>query len=269
MAVNVNQSSYYQTHFTQKLLTVQVDNLRLRAYIGYQEWEKNKLQDIVISYSFKYNGARATENDNVDYAVNYKTLTKRIIALIDHQSFDLIEAMAEVIFKTIEDFDISIQEIQVCLEKPHALRFADNVMVKISSLDRLQVAMVSLGSNINPDENFAKALNYLTGLGTIVHRTDFIQTKPLKFTDQADFLNGAILLHTHLSQPMLELKLKQIEALMGRVRNENKNAPRVIDLDVVTYKNKIIDKKELQDLPFLKNFIEKLQPELLSKKIDI
>lgn len=262
----MEHSSYYNTHFPDKLVTIQVDKLRLRAYIGYQEWERKKLQDVVISFSFKYNGTGATENDNVDQAINYKTLTKQIIKLTDNQSFDLIEAMAENIFQHIENFNTSIQEINVCVEKPHALRFADNVMVKISSRDRLKIAMISLGSNINPKENFARALDYLTNLGTIVHRTDFIQTKPLKFTDQADFLNGAILLHTHLSQPELALKLKQIEALMGRVRSENKNAPRKIDLDVVTYKHQILDKKELQDLPFLKDFIEKLQPEILTEK---
>lgn len=262
----MNYSNYRNKHFPEKFLTIRVEKLRLRAYIGYQEWEREKLQDVVISYSFKYNGTLATEKDNVNQAINYKTLTKQIIGIVDNRSFDLIEAMADVIFQHIENFDSSIQEIHVCVEKPHALRFADNVMVKISSRDRTQVALVSLGSNINPEENFAKALNYLTGLGTIVRRTDFIQTKPLKFTQQADFLNGAVLIHTHLSQSQLILKLKEIEALMGRVRSENKNAPRVIDLDVVTYRFQILDEKELQDLPFLRDFIKKLQPEILEQE---
>lgn len=260
-------SNYHKTHFAGKLLTIKVENLRLRAYIGFQDWERNKLQDVVISYSFKYNATRATENDRVDFAVNYKTLTKQIIKLIDNCSFDLIEAMAEVIYEHIENFDPRIREIDVCVEKPHALRFADNVMVKISGADRLKVAMISMGSNIRPEENFTKALDYLTGLGTIVHQTDFIKTKPLKFTDQPDFLNGAVLMHTKLPEDVLSLKLKEIEALMGRVRSENKNAPREIDLDVLTYQHRICDKKELNDLPFLKEFIKKLQPELIEKEI--
>lgn len=246
----------------EKLVSIEIENLRLRSFIGYQDWEREKLQDVVISYSFKYDALLAAKKDNVNDAVNYKTLTKNIIRLIDNRSFDLIETMAEEIYLKIEKFHAAIQEIEVCVEKPHALRFADNVMAKISSDDRFHPAIISLGSNIDAEKNFAIALNKLTDLGILINRTEFIKTQPLKFTDQPDFLNGAILIHTKLPRYILSKKLKEIEALMGRVRTENKNAPREIDLDVLTYNNRIIDRKDLVELPFLKEFIQKLQPDL-------
>lgn len=245
-----------------KKSTIKVENLRLRSYIGFVDWEKEKLQDVVISYSFSYNTAMATKTDDVQYAVNYKSITKDIIKLVDNQSFHLIENLAEKIFDYIQAFSPEIENIHVKVEKPHALRFADNVMVEVNGDLRYNLAMIALGSNINAEEHFQQALTHLQNLGKIVKRTDFIITKALKFEEQNDFLNGAILLLTTKSLSDLQIELKQIEALLGRVRTENKNAPRTIDLDVTTYNGFLID-KDLEELPFLIDFVKNLQPELI------
>lgn len=247
--------------FIPKLSIINVKNLRLRAYIGFMDWEKKKLQDLVISYSFKYNVNHAVENDDIKNAVDYKIINKEIIKLIDNQRFHLIEYVAEKIFQLIQNTTPEIQNIKVKVQKPHALRFADNVAVKISGADRYNTVIVALGSNIHPDENFEKALNLIQRLGIIVQRTAFIVTHPLKFEDQPDFLNGAVLLLSKKSLPMLQFELKQMEAILGRVRTENKNAPRVIDLDIITYNGFIID-SDLNELPFLTRFIKELQPEI-------
>jgi dihydroneopterin aldolase/2-amino-4-hydroxy-6-hydroxymethyldihydropteridine diphosphokinase len=245
-----------------KLSIIEVEKLRLRAFIGFIDWEKVNLQDVVISYSFKYNAALATKNDDVNFAVNYKVLNKKIIALIDNKTFNLIEHVAEIIFETIQTFSAAIQEIEVKVEKPYALRFADNVMVKISSNDRYNTAIIALGSNINADENISKALSFIQQLGMIVQRTKFIKTKPLKYEQQPDYLNGAILLMTKKTVTALNFELKQIETILGRVRDkENKNAPREIDLDVTTYNGFIVD-KDFHELPFLIDFIKELQPQI-------
>lgn len=244
-----------------KLSTIKVEKLRLRAFIGFMDWEKKKLQDVVVSFSFKYDTLRASKSDDVADAVDYKKLTKSIIKTIDNQHFNLLEYLAEVVFNLIQKSSPEIQEIEVKIEKPFALRFSDNVFVKISSADRYNVAMVSLGSNINAQENFATALQQLQQIGKIVQRTEFIKTTPLKFEDQEDFLNGAILLLTKKSLSELQLELKQIEAIMGRVRTENKNAPRKIDLDVTTFNGFLID-NEINELPFLVDFVQFLQPEV-------
>lgn len=244
-----------------QLSTIAIENLRLRAYIGFQKWETTKLQDLVISYSFKYDTRHSSNSDEVQDAINYKKITKHIISTVEHQKFHLIEYLAEKIYQYIQSFDKSIQDIEVKVEKPHALRFADNVLAKVSSKDRYNTAMITLGSNINPEENFKKALNLLQGFGFIQKRTEFIKTQPLKFENQPHFLNGAILFVTKKSWRELELQLKHTEALLGRVRSYNKNAPRTIDLDITTFNNFIID-SEMHELPFIIDFLEYLQPHL-------
>ena len=241
-----------------KLSIIKVKNLRLRSYIGFIDWEKEKLQDVVISYSFKYDTSMASETDDVQYAVDYKKMTKQIISMVDNQSFHLIEALAEQVFNFILKSSSAVLDIEVTVEKPHALRFADNVMVSISSKDRYNSAIIALGSNIQPQENFEKALTELQKFGIITQRSEFIQTKALKFEDQPDFLNGAILLQTQKTLSELRLQLKQIEAILGRVRTENKNAPRTIDLDVSTYNGFLID-QEISEFPFLEKFVQQLQ----------
>lgn len=246
-----------------KLLKIEIESLRLRAYIGYLDWEKVKLQDLILSFSFTYDAAMAILEDDVTLAPNYKELTKIIIELVDNQSFHLVETLAEKLYQAIRKFDESIQDIEVKVEKPHALRFADNVIVKISSEDCFNTALIALGSNIQPEGNLALAIEYLQRLGKVVSRSEFVQTKAMKFEQQPDFLNGAILLYTTLSLPYLELELKQIETLMGRVRTENKNGPRIIDLDVLTFNGSITEEKDLVELPFLYDFVKQLQPESL------
>lgn len=144
--------------------------------------------------------------------------------------------------------------------KAYALCATDNV--KRSKDDQINTALILLGSNIDPEENIISALNYIQKLGTMGNQTDFIYTKPLQFETQPDFLNGALLLHTRLPLEELQRKLKQIELDMGRLRNENKNTPRIIDLDIITFNGSIADEKDIVQLPFLYDFVKQLQPEI-------
>jgi len=262
MEANIFESQLVSTTMA-KISKIKVVNLRLRAFIGFNDWEQQKRQDLVINFTFKYNAARAVKDDNVDFLVNYKVFTKAIIKLVENQRFLLLETVAERIWELIRR-NPYVMEVGVSVEKPYALRFCDNVLVEISDADRYNEALISLGSNIEAEENTKKALEELGEIGTIQKKSAFIYTKPLKFSEQDDFLNGAILLQTKYYYEDLKIKLRTIEAKLKRVRTANKNAPRTIDLDVVTFNSTIVD-KELEEFDFLVDFVKELQPELLEK----
>ena len=242
-----------------KYSAVEVKDLRLRCYIGFNEWEKIKLQDVVITFGFKYNAARAIETDDVKEAVNYKRMTKEIISLVDGRSFHLIETLAEGIYEHIKQNPYLV-DVKVTVEKPYALRFADNVMIRIDDADRPAEVIIGIGSNIDPKTHVEAALEELESLGTIHKTTNFIFTKPLKYEDQNDFLNGAVLLETHMPLERLAVQLRLIEERLGRVRTANKNAPRTIDLDIVTYNAIVVDSEGLEDFDFLRSFVLELAP---------
>jgi len=108
------------------LATIAIKNLRLRTFIGFNEEEKAKKQDVIINIALSYDASIAAETDSIDNACNYKVLTKKIITLVEEKSFDLLETMAADIIKLISKVG-KVQQASVEIDKPHALRFADSV----------------------------------------------------------------------------------------------------------------------------------------------
>jgi 2-amino-4-hydroxy-6-hydroxymethyldihydropteridine diphosphokinase len=75
--------------------------------------------------------------------------------------------------------------------------------------------------------------------GVIEQVSSVYQTAAWGKTDQADFLNQALLLDTGLGPHELLHAILSIEEKMGRKRTE-KNAPRIIDIDILFYNQEII-----------------------------
>lgn len=117
-----------------KLVEIQIKDLRLRAIIGFVDWEREQKQDVVISYSYKYDAAKAIQSDNIEKAADYKTLTKNIICIVETSKFNLLETLSNKIYEIIAE-NKDLFDINVTVEKPGALRFADNVLIKISSTE--------------------------------------------------------------------------------------------------------------------------------------
>mgnify|MGYP006157581579 FL=1 len=110
---------------------IRVKDLRLRTYIGIKEEEILNQQDILINATILYPAANAVSVNQIEQALNYRTITKRIIALVEHQRFSLLEKLtAEVLAITAEHAAVRYAEVEI--DKPHALRFADSVSLTLS-----------------------------------------------------------------------------------------------------------------------------------------
>jgi 2-amino-4-hydroxy-6-hydroxymethyldihydropteridine diphosphokinase len=107
-------------------------------------------------------------------------------------------------------------------------------------------ALVSLGSNISPEHNLPSAMALLLEAGSIRDVSRGYQSAAAGPPGQPDFVNVAVLVETDLAPEALRKRLRQIEAELGRVRTEDKFAPRPIDLDLVLYDDVVIDTAELQ-----------------------
>jgi len=123
------------------------------------------------------------------------------------------------------------------------------------------VAAISVGSNINPDANIAKAKEYLGADHTLLAESDFVTTDPIGFLDQPDFVNGAWLIETELGRDDLQAALKEIEKKCDRVVAANKFGPRTIDLDVAVWNNEVVD-PDIYERDFLKQAIRQILPHL-------
>ncbi|MBF0178337.1 MAG: dihydroneopterin aldolase [Magnetococcales bacterium] len=115
--------------------TITIQGLHLRCTIGIEAWERKTRQDILLHITLSTDLSRAGRSDQIADTVNYKTLTKRIIALVEGSSFNLVEALAE----TLADLCLEeplVELVRIELEKPGALRFARTVGVCIERKKR-------------------------------------------------------------------------------------------------------------------------------------
>ncbi|HVU85227.1 MAG TPA: 2-amino-4-hydroxy-6-hydroxymethyldihydropteridine diphosphokinase [Puia sp.] len=80
--------------------------------------------------------------------------------------------------------------------------------------------------------------------GVIEQVSSVYQTAAWGKTDQADFLNQALLINTTLGPEELLRANLLIEEKMGRIRT-GKNAPRIIDIDILFFNREIISTPDL------------------------
>jgi 2-amino-4-hydroxy-6-hydroxymethyldihydropteridine diphosphokinase len=99
----------------------------------------------------------------------------------------------------------------------------------------LHPACLSLGSNIQPEENLRQAIELLKQHGRISGLSSVWQSHAVGVAGP-DFLNMCVLLETRVDLPNVKAQIVQpIESALGRTRTEDKNAPRTIDIDLVMY----------------------------------
>ncbi len=110
--------------------TINISNLRLRTFIGFNPEEREKKQDVVINIEINYAINEAALDDCVDQALNYKNITKQVISHVENGSFLLLEKLVADVLCLCSAYD-SVMKARVTIDKPHALRFADSVSLSL------------------------------------------------------------------------------------------------------------------------------------------
>lgn len=109
---------------------ISITNLRLRTFIGFNPEEQEKQQDVVINVEIHYPADKARASDQVEDALNYKTITKRIISHVEQGRFLLLEKLVGDVLDLCSDH-AWVRYAKVTIDKPHALRFADSVSLTL------------------------------------------------------------------------------------------------------------------------------------------
>ena len=115
---------------TTQFATINIKHLRLRTYIGFNTEEMEKQQDVVINIKIRYEITDAVLHDKVEGALNYKTVTKKVIKHVEQGRFLLLEKLVADILKISHEHP-SVRQAEVTVDKPHALRFADSVSLTL------------------------------------------------------------------------------------------------------------------------------------------
>jgi len=110
--------------------TIFITDLRADAIIGIYERERTIKQTISVDLEIGTSVRQAAESDNIDDALNYKLLSKRVEAYIKQSEFKLIESLAEALARIILD-EFDIPWLKLTLHKIDALSNSRDVGVRI------------------------------------------------------------------------------------------------------------------------------------------
>ena len=109
-------------------------------------------------------------------------------------------------------------------------------------------AFIGIGSNL--DDPGAQVRRAIAALGQmpgtrLLAQSSLYRSAPLGQVQQPDFINAVAKIETDLDVTTLFRELQAIENRLGRIRIE-RWGPRVIDLDLLVFGDRVIDEPDLQ-----------------------
>ncbi len=107
-----------------------IEDLLARGIIGISEKERSQPQDILINVVIYTDISRVSKTDNIDDTVNYRTMSRKILAHASEIGRHTVEALAEDIAQIVLS-ENGVKGVWVRVEKPGAVRFAGSVGVEI------------------------------------------------------------------------------------------------------------------------------------------
>lgn len=109
---------------------IEIKDLLLRTIVGTNADERVHKQDVLINITLQADTRRAGDSDDIEDTVNYRSVAKQVIQLVEQSEYQLVERLASEIARVCLQ-DTRVQRARVSVEKPGAVRFARSVGVTI------------------------------------------------------------------------------------------------------------------------------------------
>ena len=107
-----------------------IQDLQIETVIGIYDWERKIRQTISLDVEMATDIDKAGKSDNIEDALSYKTVAKRLIDFVEQSEYELVEALAEKICSIILE-EFSVPWVKLTLRKPGAVRGSKSVGVII------------------------------------------------------------------------------------------------------------------------------------------
>lgn len=107
-----------------------IRGLGLRCVVGIYPEERREKQDVTIDITLHADLRTACHTDRIEDTVDYKGIKKRVVAMVETSSEYLIERLAQRVADLCLE-DPRVEAVEVTVDKPGALRFAQSVAVAI------------------------------------------------------------------------------------------------------------------------------------------
>jgi dihydroneopterin aldolase len=105
-------------------------DLRIETVIGIYDWEREIKQTVVLDLEMGADVAAAAASDQIDQALDYKSVAKRLIAFVEESEFQLVETLAERCAGIVRE-EFGVPWVRLTLNKIGAVRGARDVGVVI------------------------------------------------------------------------------------------------------------------------------------------
>lgn len=109
---------------------IHIRDLTIRCIVGIYPHERREKQDVSINITLHADLRKPGRTDCIEDTVDYKSVKKRVLAMVEASEFYLVEKLAERIAEICLEGQ-GVQAVRVLVEKPGALRFARTVGVEI------------------------------------------------------------------------------------------------------------------------------------------
>ncbi len=107
-----------------------IEGLEIEALIGIYDWERRIRQPLLFDVEMAFDNRVPAASDAIADTLNYKAVSKRIVAYVAQSEFGLVETLAERVAAIILD-EFGVRHVKLKLSKPGAVRGARAVGVMI------------------------------------------------------------------------------------------------------------------------------------------
>ena len=108
-----------------------IKNLQVETIIGIFNWEREVRQVVSIDLAMEFDNKKAAKSDDIEDALDYKKIGKRVSSYVERSKFKLVERLAEQIAKLVlKEFPVS--SLTISVTKPGALRGSESVGISIT-----------------------------------------------------------------------------------------------------------------------------------------
>jgi dihydroneopterin aldolase len=104
--------------------------LTAECVIGFIDWERRVKQTVVVDLELPVDCRHAAVTDDVTDTVDYKKVSKRVLAFIEASEFKLVETLAQRLAMLILE-EFPIEWLRLSINKPGAIRNSRDVGVSI------------------------------------------------------------------------------------------------------------------------------------------
>ena len=111
--------------------SILIKDLSVHGILGINPDERVNRQEIIINAVLWADTTSAAVSDDIEDAVNYRTITKSMIAHIEAGEPMLVERLVAELAQICFDTDPRVEEVEMTVEKPGAVRHARSVGITI------------------------------------------------------------------------------------------------------------------------------------------